>query len=62
MKLAADENAATEYCRPTRALGHSRITLSRYFAMHEMAALLPLLAGLSFFGWRAALTVALVLF
>jgi Na+-translocating ferredoxin:NAD+ oxidoreductase RnfD subunit len=29
--------------------------------MHEMAALLPLLAGLTFYGWRAGLTVALVL-
>jgi Na+-translocating ferredoxin:NAD+ oxidoreductase RnfD subunit len=29
--------------------------------MHEMAALLPLLAGLCFFGWRAGLTVALVM-
>jgi hypothetical protein len=49
------------YAQPAPSLGHSPITVQRYFGMHAFGALFPLTAGLLFFGWRAAVTVAIVL-
>jgi Na+-translocating ferredoxin:NAD+ oxidoreductase RnfD subunit len=44
--------------RPT--LLHSGMDTSRFFAMHVTAALFPITAGLLLYGWRAALTLGVV--
>lgn len=44
-----------------RALVHSGGNLEHYYAQHFQGAVFPLAAGLLFYGWRALLTVTLVL-
>lgn len=40
---------------------HSGIRLGRYYGMHAMSAVFPLMAGLLMYGWRAAGVVATIL-
>jgi Na+-translocating ferredoxin:NAD+ oxidoreductase RnfD subunit len=44
-----------------RALVHSGGNLEHYYAQHFQGAVFPLAAGLLFYGWRALLTVVVVL-
>jgi Na+-translocating ferredoxin:NAD+ oxidoreductase RnfD subunit len=44
-----------------RALVHSGGNLEHYYAQHFQGAVFPLAAGLLFYGWRALLTVVIVL-
>jgi Na+-translocating ferredoxin:NAD+ oxidoreductase RnfD subunit len=46
---------------PLRPAAHGGLTIARHYAMHFMAALFPLTAGLMLYGWRAAWTVGIVL-
>lgn len=46
---------------PLKPRAHSGLGVGQYYAMHFMAALFPLSAGVLLYGWRAAATVALVL-
>ena len=39
---------------------HGDVGVRRFFVMHSMATVFPLVAGVMLYGWRAALTVALV--
>lgn len=41
-------------------LGHSGMTLPRFFSLHVLGAMLPISAGLLLYGWRALLLIALV--
>ncbi len=43
-------------------LTHSGMNISRFFALHVMAALLPTAAGITMYGWRAAANIAIVVF
>jgi len=45
------------YAPRTVRLLHSGMTVGRYHAMHFLCALLPVAAGVTFFGWRAAAAV-----
>jgi Na+-translocating ferredoxin:NAD+ oxidoreductase RnfD subunit len=49
------------YARPQPPLGHSGITIVRYYFTHMFGALFPLAAGLLMYGWRSAITVAAVI-
>jgi Na+-translocating ferredoxin:NAD+ oxidoreductase RnfD subunit len=49
------------YSQRTRPLGHSGITIVRYYFTHMFGALFPLAAGLLMFGWRSGLVVATVM-
>jgi len=46
---------------PLRAAAHSGITITRYYAMHFLAATFPFAAGVVLYGWRAAAAVGTVL-
>jgi Na+-translocating ferredoxin:NAD+ oxidoreductase RnfD subunit len=48
------------YIRRRPALGHSGMTVNRYFGLHAFGAMFTLTAGLLFYGWRAVLAVGLV--
>src|SRR5439155_22598756 len=39
---------------------HGEVGVRRFFSLHATAAIFPLSGGLMLFGWRAMLTVALV--
>ena len=41
-------------------LGHSGMTLSGFFSLHVMGAMLPITAGVLLYGWRALLLIAIV--
>jgi Na+-translocating ferredoxin:NAD+ oxidoreductase RnfD subunit len=58
--VIAPTSTAT-YTHATPALGHSGVTISRYYLTYGFAALFPLTAGLMMFGWRALLTVGIIL-
>ena len=60
--LAVSVNAPGDV--PLRAgplLTHSGLSISRFVGMHMTAALLPLVAGLLFYGWRALGAIVLVI-
>jgi Na+-translocating ferredoxin:NAD+ oxidoreductase RnfD subunit len=42
-------------------LWHSGVTLPKFFSLHLMGALFPVLAGFMLYGWRALLLMALVM-
>jgi Na+-translocating ferredoxin:NAD+ oxidoreductase RnfD subunit len=41
-------------------LGHSGMTVPRFFSLHVLGAMLPIAAGLLLYGWRALIVIALV--
>lgn len=41
-------------------LGHSGLTLSGFYSLHGMGAMLPIAAGLLLYGWRALLLIGMV--
>src|SRR5262252_5542641 len=47
--------------RATRSLMHGGITTSQFLAIHLMGAGFPLVAGIVLYGWRAMLSVAIVI-
>ncbi|MEO6436150.1 MAG: hypothetical protein ABIP55_10365, partial [Tepidisphaeraceae bacterium] len=40
---------------------HGEVGVRRFFIIHAMATIFPLVAGVMLYGWRAALAVGLVL-
>ena len=49
------------YTQPQPPLGHSGITIVRYYFTHMFAALFPLTAGVLLYGWRSIVAVAAVM-
>src|SRR4051794_6830241 len=49
------------YASATPALGHSGMTVQRYYLLHVFGAIFPLAAGLAMYGWRACLAIVAVL-
>ncbi|HSV12818.1 MAG TPA: RnfABCDGE type electron transport complex subunit D [Tepidisphaeraceae bacterium] len=49
------------YAQLAAALGHSGMTVQRYYLLHVLGAIFPLAAGLVMYGWRAALAMIAVL-
>src|SRR5437764_10889 len=52
---------AALYAQPAPSLGHSGTTVERYYLLHVFGASFPIVAGLLFYGWRAALAMIAVL-
>jgi Na+-translocating ferredoxin:NAD+ oxidoreductase RnfD subunit len=51
----------TLYAQPQPPLGHSGITIVRYYFTHVFGALFPLAAGLLLYGWRSAIVIIAVI-
>jgi Na+-translocating ferredoxin:NAD+ oxidoreductase RnfD subunit len=55
------EAGSITYARRTPPLGHSGVTIVRYYFTHVIGALFLFAAGLVMYGWRAGVTVAAVM-
>src|SRR5205814_538692 len=54
-------STTTAYTRPAASLGHSGMTVERYYLTHAFGALFPLAAGILVYGWRVVLAIMLVM-
>ncbi|HEY8666944.1 MAG TPA: RnfABCDGE type electron transport complex subunit D, partial [Tepidisphaeraceae bacterium] len=57
---AAQEIAAVRVPRGLTPRLHSGISVSRFFGLHAMGALFPIAAGAMLYGWRAIVSMAVV--